>query len=95
LENTFQAASLFQARSLLICGGVARNKRLRTEFERRSRAANLGSYIPSPKLCTDNAAMVGALALARIKSGEKMKSSLDLDAYPRRAQESPLEIPSL
>ena len=87
LENMFQAAERLNPKSLLICGGVARNKRLRAEFERQARSLGLNSYIPSPKLCTDNAAMVGALALSRIENeGKTLKKKgflLDLDAYPR------------
>jgi len=93
LENMFLAAERLEPKSLLICGGVARNKRLRMDFESRSRAAGLAFYIPSPKLCTDNAAMVGALALAWIKKGGKgrkktgLSLDLDLDAYPRQPLE--------
>ncbi|MGA2586228.1 MAG: tRNA (adenosine(37)-N6)-threonylcarbamoyltransferase complex transferase subunit TsaD [Candidatus Aminicenantales bacterium] len=87
LGNMVLAAERTAPKSLLICGGVARNKRLRLEFERRAQAAHLRSYIPSPKLCTDNAAMIGGLALARIAAEKKGRRkplfSLDLDAYPR------------
>ena len=83
----FRAAERFEPKSLLLCGGVARNQRLRAEFERQARKSNLDFFIPSPKLCTDNAAMVGALALEKIdagkKDGKKKTFSLDLDAYPR------------
>ena len=88
LDNMFRAADRLEPKSLLICGGVARNKRLRSEFEKQARSLGANFYIPSPKLCTDNAAMVGALALAKIereKIGPKADgSSLDLDAYPRQ-----------
>jgi len=88
LDNLFAAAETCGPRSLLISGGVARNKRLRMEFERQSAARGYAAYIPSPKLCTDNAAMVGALAWARIlaapKSGRTPALDLELDAYPRQ-----------
>jgi N6-L-threonylcarbamoyladenine synthase len=83
LDNLFRTAEEVGPQSLILCGGVARNRRLRAGFESRSRAAGMTSYIPSPKLCTDNAAMVGALALARIERGEVTGFNLDLDAYPR------------
>jgi N6-L-threonylcarbamoyladenine synthase len=89
LENVIRAAERLTPRSLILCGGVARNRRLRTEFEKQAREAGMTSFIPSPKLCTDNAAMVGALAIAKLKSGQALESPLDLDAYPRQ---SPLEI---
>jgi N6-L-threonylcarbamoyladenine synthase len=87
LENLFEAAERCDPKTLILCGGVARNQRLRTEFARRSRALGLAAFVPSPKLCTDNAAMVGALAWARIRAGlagvETCGPPLDLDAYPR------------
>jgi len=87
LDNLFRAAARHDPASVVLCGGVARNARLRAEFEGRARRHGLAAFIPSPKLCTDNAAMVGALALTRIergpKSGRKAFLSLDLDAYPR------------
>jgi len=83
LENMFRAADRLHPKSLILCGGVARNKRLRAEFEKRAAACGLNFYIPSPKLCTDNAAMVGGLALEKLKSEKNPPFSLDLDAYPR------------
>lgn len=87
-QNLFAAAEARKPRSVLISGGVARNKRLRAEFERQATARGLRPYIPSPKLCTDNAAMVGALARARILAAGRTRSKsvlqLDLDAYPRQ-----------
>ena len=87
LDNLFRAAARHDPASVLLCGGVARNERLRADFESRARRSELAAYIPSPKLCTDNAAMVGALALTRIehdnKGRKKTSLSLDLDAYPR------------
>jgi N6-L-threonylcarbamoyladenine synthase len=87
LGNFFRGADELDPKTLILCGGVARNKRLRMEFERRARAAGLSALVPSPKLCTDNAAMVGALAWARIGAGSGSGTDagpvLDLDAYPR------------
>jgi tRNA A37 threonylcarbamoyltransferase TsaD len=39
--------------------------------------------VPSPKLCTDNAAMVGALALKKFARRPETATDLDLDAYAR------------
>jgi N6-L-threonylcarbamoyladenine synthase len=86
LENLLQAAERTEPRSLVLCGGVARNARLRRRFEESARAAGLLWAIPSSKLCTDNAAMVGALALARLRAGEAWPPALELDAYPRSPQ---------
>ena len=77
------AADLVQPRSLVLCGGVARNARLRTRFHEYAREAGLDAYVPSPRLCTDNAAMVGALAVKKFAAHPVDGPDLDLDAYPR------------
>lgn len=84
LDNMAQAISIFRPKALVLCGGVARNKRLRKNFSEFAQKHDLSSSIPSPHLCTDNAAMVGALALEKLKRQKKISFSLDLDAYPRR-----------
>ena len=77
------AADKVQPRSLVLCGGVARNTRLRTRFQDFARQAGLDAYVPSPKLCTDNAAMIGALALKKFARRPDAATDLDLDAYAR------------
>jgi N6-L-threonylcarbamoyladenine synthase len=83
LENVVKAIEKSRAASLILCGGVARNKRLRTEFKGLARSSGLGAFIPAPQLCTDNAAMVAALAAEKMRAMKKPPLSLDLDAYPR------------
>ena len=83
LANVAQAAVKFKPASLILCGGVARNKRLRRKFEELALANQLRAFIPAPQFCTDNAAMVGALAVEKLKARKKPGSPLDLDAYPR------------
>jgi tRNA A37 threonylcarbamoyltransferase TsaD len=56
---------------------------LRARFQDFARQAGLDAYVPSPKLCTDNAAMVGALAIKKFASRPDTITDLDLDAYPR------------
>ncbi|MHB8055539.1 MAG: tRNA (adenosine(37)-N6)-threonylcarbamoyltransferase complex transferase subunit TsaD [Candidatus Aminicenantales bacterium] len=84
LGNIVRAAESHEPKSLVLCGGVARNQRLRTAFEKTAAGRGLPFALPSPKLCTDNAAMIGALAWAKIAaSKKKIPLSRDLDAYPR------------
>jgi len=84
LDNLAQAVEDVQPRGLVLCGGVARNARLRTRFEDYASRADLPAFIPSPKLCTDNAAMVAAVALRKFRAGLVGPLDLDLDAYARR-----------
>lgn len=55
--------------NLLLGGGVAANSRLRTLLQQRCDAAGIALRIPKPSLCTDNGAMVAALAAQIIMAG--------------------------
>ncbi len=59
-------------------GGVAANSLLRSELQQLN---GIEVAIPSMKLCTDNGAMIAALAYQYLKKGEE--SSLDLAASAR------------
>jgi N6-L-threonylcarbamoyladenine synthase len=83
VDHVRAAADQVQPRSLVLCGGVARNTRLRTRFQDYARRAGIDAYVPSPKLCTDNAAMVGAVALKRFATRPELEPDLDLDAFAR------------
>lgn len=84
LENVAAAVEKFNPASLILCGGVARNRRLRSRFETLARSMGLSAFVPSPSLCTDNAAMVAALGIENLKAMKKKPGSdLELDAYPR------------
>lgn len=83
LANLAQGIKIFKPRSLILCGGVARNKKLRSEFTEVARKNRLPSFIPSPEFCTDNAAMVASLAIKKINKKKDTSFPLDLNAYPR------------
>lgn len=83
LDNLERAAGRHPPRSLLLSGGVARNARLRRAFETFARERSLDVFLPSPKLCTDNAAMVGALAWKRCARRGDAGLDLAMNAYPR------------
>ncbi len=54
---------------LLIGGGVAANSRLRTMVFERAAAQGVQVRVPSPRLCTDNGAMVASLGAQLVASG--------------------------
>ncbi|MFW6160676.1 MAG: tRNA (adenosine(37)-N6)-threonylcarbamoyltransferase complex transferase subunit TsaD, partial [Acidobacteriota bacterium] len=62
ISQTARAVKELKPRSLILCGGVARNKLLRNEFISLAESQGLLAAIPSAELCTDNAAMGAALA---------------------------------
>jgi N6-L-threonylcarbamoyladenine synthase len=54
---------------LVLGGGVAANSRLRALAEERCAKAGIVLRVPSPKLCTDNGAMVAALGSRLVAAG--------------------------
>jgi len=64
---------------------VANNSRLRQKLSTEAIKEGLELYVPSPILCTDNAAMIAAAGYFRLHKGEK--SPLDLNAYPHLSLE--------
>ncbi|MCJ7792677.1 MAG: tRNA (adenosine(37)-N6)-threonylcarbamoyltransferase complex transferase subunit TsaD [Candidatus Marinimicrobia bacterium] len=58
-EKTLRAAEKHRVKSILLAGGVAANQVLRQQMENKiSKKFNL--FVPSPQLCTDNAAYVAS-----------------------------------
>ncbi|MGG5752316.1 tRNA (adenosine(37)-N6)-threonylcarbamoyltransferase complex transferase subunit TsaD [Zafaria sp. Z1313] len=55
--------------NLLLGGGVAANSRLRELLAARCASAGIALRIPKPSLCTDNGAMVAALAARLVADG--------------------------
>ena len=69
VDRTFEAARWLGARSVGISGGVSANSRLRAEAEARGAREGLPVFVPPLALSTDNAAMIGAAALRRLRAG--------------------------
>ncbi|MFW6128897.1 MAG: tRNA (adenosine(37)-N6)-threonylcarbamoyltransferase complex transferase subunit TsaD [Candidatus Aminicenantaceae bacterium] len=83
-SNLIKAIEITKPESLILCGGVARNKKLRKGFREIAEEEDLGCFIPSPEFCTDNAVMVAFLALEKYKTNKIKSFPLDLNAYSRR-----------
>lgn len=67
-------------KKLAIAGGVASNTALRKAMQEKCVANGITFYSPSPILCTDNAAMIGAAGYYEYLKG--VRSGLDLNAVP-------------
>ena len=65
---------------LAIAGGVASNSALRAAIQEECTKNNISFYSPSPVLCTDNAAMIGAAAYYEYIKG--IRHGYDLNAVP-------------
>lgn len=67
--------------SLGCVGGVARNSELRRTLSEVARRHGLPFFVPPMDYCTDNAAMVAALAVERLRQSD-LPTSLDADIVP-------------
>jgi N6-L-threonylcarbamoyladenine synthase len=56
--------------SLVVCGGVGANRRLRDALSRLVAARGGRIHYPRAEFCTDNAAMIAVAGLARLTSGQ-------------------------
>ncbi|MEE8472117.1 MAG: tRNA (adenosine(37)-N6)-threonylcarbamoyltransferase complex transferase subunit TsaD [Dehalococcoidia bacterium] len=77
VANTLETAREYRVKGILLAGGVAANSRLREVMRERSL---LPVLIPSPALCTDNAAMIAACGYYHMRAGRV--SGWDLDVEP-------------
>jgi N6-L-threonylcarbamoyladenine synthase len=64
VEKTRRAARQESVRSIAVTGGVAANSLLRRRLDEEGRKSGLHVVLPPLGYCTDNAAMIGAAALA-------------------------------
>ncbi len=78
IETTGRMARVYQPRTLIVAGGVACNKLLRSAAERLAAERDIPVYLPSAHLSTDNAAMIAAAGSVRLAAGES--DGLDLNA---------------
>jgi N6-L-threonylcarbamoyladenine synthase len=77
VTKTLAAAKQRRVKQVLLVGGVAANKLLRSRLVKDS---PLPVLVPQPILCTDNAAMIAACGYYRLQAGRV--NGLDLDVVP-------------
>ena len=80
VSHTIEGAKQLGFKKIAMAGGVASNIALREEMKEACERRGFKFYYPSPILCTDNAAMIGAAAYYDYKKG--LISDLTLNAVP-------------
>ena len=80
VAHSMHAVQEFGIKKFAIAGGVASNGALRECMREACRKRGVAFYHPSPILCTDNAAMIGAAAYYEYLAGTR--HGLDLNAIP-------------
>ena len=80
VDRAMTAARDLHQDKLVLAGGVAANGALREALAAACKKRKIEFYHPSPILCTDNAAMIGAAAYYHYMKGER--AGWDLNAVP-------------
>lgn len=83
VKKTIEAALDRKQEKLVLAGGVAANSKLRQDLQEACDKQGIKLYVPSPVLCTDNAAMVACAAYYKYQ--REGADDLYLDAYPSLA----------
>ncbi len=80
VDRSIKLCNKRKYKKFAIAGGVASNSAIRAAFEDACKKRGISFYYPSPILCTDNAAMIGAAAYYEYIAGTR--HGLDLNAVP-------------
>ncbi|OGF61468.1 MAG: tRNA (adenosine(37)-N6)-threonylcarbamoyltransferase complex transferase subunit TsaD [Candidatus Fischerbacteria bacterium RBG_13_37_8] len=77
-DRLIRAIDIYKPRALIISGGVACNSLLRAKAHEICEQYHIPAFIPSPALCTDNAAMTAVVGLRKYHT--HFFSPLSIDA---------------
>ncbi len=75
VSNLFSFVSEYKPKSIILAGGVSRNSQLRLTVEQEAKKNGIKYFLPSPELCTDNAAMIAGLGFFYFQRGDFLSLS--------------------
>ena len=80
VDRAFDAARRCGAKSIGVAGGVSANSRLRADLTHHGEQREMPTFLPSLALSTDNAAMIAAAGLRKLRAGILAPADLNADA---------------
>ena len=75
-KKLIAAARALSVSTLVLCGGVAANSRLRALAQERAGERGLKLFLPTPALCTDNGAMIAVAGTEAFRRGVRAPDPL-------------------
>jgi tRNA N6-adenosine threonylcarbamoyltransferase len=80
VQPAIKAARATGVRRIVLSGGVAANSRLRAKMREKASAENIETFVPAPRFCTDNGAMIALAGYEQLKRGRRDDYCLNADA---------------
>ncbi len=95
LRKTREAIRAEKPKSFVLTGGVAANDTLREALVKEMQKRALKIYVPSKRWCTDNAAMIGALALRTLEESAERYVAPQWSSAAELGPDAPFDIGAL
>ncbi len=81
VTKSIRACEVANLRSLVVCGGVAANSRLREAIGAAAEASGIALHVPPVRYCTDNAAMIALAGAPALLAGRNDCMALAATPY--------------